>query len=192
MHGRFSASSPDDGRHQLHAVVGRRRIAARQFALAARPCRRIAPQPPGPGLPLQAPSVNISTSGLLLTARSPRVDSDAAMEAQLGEIFLRILALHQGVGRRVHPVVEPRQQEAQRRAARQQSAAPCARPSPSGRTLVVALQQRARLGGVERLVGLEAPGVQADRHVVGEGSRCRRSRSRSAPTAVVQEEARCR
>ena len=32
------------------------------------------------------------------------------MEAQLGEVFLRVLALHQRVGRRVHPVVEPGQQ----------------------------------------------------------------------------------
>jgi hypothetical protein len=33
------------------------------------PRRRIAPQPPGPGLPLHAPSVKISTSGSL-TIRS--------------------------------------------------------------------------------------------------------------------------
>ena len=51
-----------DRGHQLHAVVGGGRLAAAQLLLAARRSVRIAPQPPGPGLPEQAPSVQISTS----------------------------------------------------------------------------------------------------------------------------------
>ena len=50
---------PLDHRHQLHAVVGGGVLAAGQF-LFMPPLRRIAPQPPGPGLPEQAPSVKMS------------------------------------------------------------------------------------------------------------------------------------
>ena len=50
-----------DGRHQLHAVVGGGGLAAGELALLARPspsrATSTAPQPPGPGLPEQAPSV---------------------------------------------------------------------------------------------------------------------------------------
>src|SRR5580693_6171741 len=74
------------------------------------PMRRIAPQPPGPGLPLHAPSVKISTSGLsLMIRRSQAVIPErrrAAVETQIGEVLERILALHQRVGRRMDPVVK--------------------------------------------------------------------------------------
>src|SRR5438128_11895514 len=135
------------------------------------PIRRMAPQPPGPGFPLHAPSVKISTSALLTGPSSQAVVRDrtgAAMKAQLGEVLLRILALDQGIGRRVHPVVEAGQQEAQRRPARQQRQQRAFVLAERPHSLV-ALQQRASLGGVERLVSLEAPGIEADRHVVGEG-----------------------
>src|SRR5258708_18980542 len=49
-----------------------------QISFSCFPERRIAPQPPGPGLPLQAPSVKISTGAavpFLLTARRPRGSS---------------------------------------------------------------------------------------------------------------------
>ena len=45
-----------DRRHQLHAVVGRERLAALELLLVIAEIR-IAPQPPGPGFPEQAPSV---------------------------------------------------------------------------------------------------------------------------------------
>src|ERR1700730_2639899 len=81
------------------------------------PKRRIAPQPPGPGLPLQAPSVKISTPGPA-GVRLSGVDAigrrlgDAAMETQLSQVFERILRPHQRALRLVQPVVEPGQEEA--------------------------------------------------------------------------------
>src|SRR5438876_5058004 len=114
--------------------------------------RRMAAQPPGPGLPLQAPSVKSSTSGpCVMMGRSQPVVRErcgAAMEAQLGQILLRVLALDQGIGRRVDPVVEPGQQEAQRRAARQQRQEASLIVAELAH-LVIGLQERARLGGVE-------------------------------------------
>src|SRR5215469_17094645 len=72
--------------------------------------RRIAAQPPGPGLPLQAPSVKISTCGLSVTTRRSQSvileRCHAAVEAELRQVLLRVLAFDQGVGRCVHPVVE--------------------------------------------------------------------------------------
>ena len=41
-----------------------------EISFSCAPERRIAPQPPGPGLPLHAPSVKISTAGAL-TSRTP-------------------------------------------------------------------------------------------------------------------------
>src|SRR6266851_8985399 len=79
--------------------------------------RSTAPQPPGPGLPLHAPSVKISTSGVdAIGARS----GDAAMKAQPFEIFERILGAHQGARGLVQPVIEPGQEKPQRTAAGQQ------------------------------------------------------------------------
>src|SRR5437660_7712621 len=93
-------------------------------SLSTTPKRRIAPHPPGPGLPLHAPSVKISTPGRARGGLSG-VDAigarpgDAAVKAQLFEIFERVLGAHQGPLGLVQPVVEPGQEEAQRAAARQ-------------------------------------------------------------------------
>src|SRR5216684_1746212 len=87
--------------------------------------RSTAPHPPGPGLPLHAPSVKISTPGRARGGLSD-IDAigarpgDAAVKAQLFEIFERILGAHQSALGLVQPVVEPGQQEPQRTAARQQ------------------------------------------------------------------------
>src|ERR1700676_54005 len=87
--------------------------------------RKTAPHPPGPGLPLHAPSVKISTAGPARDGLSD-VDAisgrpgDAAVKAQPFEIFERILGAHQGARGLVQPVVEPGQQESQRTAARQE------------------------------------------------------------------------
>src|SRR5712671_5772678 len=78
--------------------------------------RSTAPHPPGPGLPLHAPSVKISTSDVDAIGARP---GDAAVKAQLFEIFERVLGAHQGALGLVQPIVEPGQQEAQRAAARQ-------------------------------------------------------------------------
>src|SRR5258708_30083639 len=72
-------------------------------SLTRSPNARIAPQPPGPGLPEQAPSVWMTTCGSLkIACRSGScIDPvvayarDGLMEAQLAVIFQRILAPHQ-------------------------------------------------------------------------------------------------
>src|SRR5712691_7879814 len=76
--------------------------------------RSTAPHPPGPGLPLHAPSVKISTSGVDAIGARP---GDAAMKAQLFEVFERVLGAHQGALGLVQPVIEPGQEETQRTAA---------------------------------------------------------------------------
>ena len=83
------------------------------------------------------------------------------------DIFQRVLRLHQRARRHVEEVDQPRQQEAQRRAARQQRQ----RILLGVRQLALAavgVEQRARLGDVEGTIDLEAPGVEADRDVIGE------------------------
>src|SRR5439155_20599074 len=86
--------------------------------------RSTAPHPPGPGLPLQAPSVKISTpdraeGGLSDIDTIGARPGDPAVKAQLFEIFELVLGAHQGALGLVQPIVEPGQQEAQRAAARQ-------------------------------------------------------------------------
>ena len=89
------------------------------------------------------------------------------MEAHLGQIFERILRRHLRPRRHVEPVDQPGQHEAQRRAARQNRQrldfGSGQRPAP-----LVAADHRHALRHVERAVGLEAPGVEADAEVVGE------------------------
>src|SRR5580700_1966304 len=84
----------------------------------------MAPQPPGPGFPLQAPSVKISTPGGA-RGRLSGIDSisgrtaDVAVKPQLLQEFQRVLWPHQRTRGLVEPVVEPGQQETQRAAARE-------------------------------------------------------------------------
>ena len=108
------------------------------------PHSRMAPQPPGPGLPEQAPSVWMTTCGSRPSAAlTPRARSAEAVvarirralvKAQLADIFERVLRLHQRAGRHVEPVDEPRQQKAQRGAARTAAAAPRIPRRESART----------------------------------------------------------
>src|SRR6266478_6483255 len=79
--------------------------------------RSTAPHPPGPGLPLHAPSVKISTSGVDAIGARPR---DAVVKAQPFEIFDGVLGAHQGAGGLVQPIIEPGQEKPQRTTARQQ------------------------------------------------------------------------
>src|SRR6266704_2406648 len=82
---------------------------------------RIAPQPPGPGLPEQAPSVWTTTRPF------PRPSVNAVIpcahnglvEAQLAIIFERVLRFDQCARRHLKPVDQPGQEETQRRAAAQ-------------------------------------------------------------------------
>src|SRR5712671_4911461 len=76
--------------------------------------RSTAPHPPGPGLPLHAPSVKISTSAVDAIGARP---GDAAVKAQLFEIFERVLGAHQGARGLVQPIIKPGQEEPQRTAA---------------------------------------------------------------------------
>src|SRR3954454_17155600 len=77
--------------------------------------RRMAPQPPGPGLPLHAPSVKISTSSI--EAVGVRI-GDAAVKPQFAQIFGRVLWADQRPRGLVQPVIQPGEQETQSAAAR--------------------------------------------------------------------------
>src|SRR5919106_6896779 len=92
--------------------------------------RSTAPQPPGPGLPEQAPSVCTSTTssagGGAAIAIPGLIEAvgagtrHAPVKAQLVQIFERILDRHQRTLDPVPPVEQPGQQEAQGGAAREQ------------------------------------------------------------------------
>src|SRR3546814_2690623 len=94
------------------------------------PNRSRAAQPPGPGLPRQAPSVKISTrspgSPLISAMTASALDAiggraaHLAMEFQLLPVFQRVLWLDHGAGHLVEPVIPPGQQKAQGRAAGEQ------------------------------------------------------------------------
>src|SRR3954471_11278433 len=78
--------------------------------------RRIAAQPPGPGLPEQAPSVWTSTTTLSGSGEAIGRDPlDAAVETELAQVLARVLGLDQRALDLVQRVVEPRHQEAERR-----------------------------------------------------------------------------
>src|SRR3979411_399357 len=81
-------------------------------SLTRSPKARIAPQPPGPGLPEQAPSVWMTTCGSLKIG-CPSVSlvdpviahtGDGLMESQLAEIFQRVLPPNQCGAALVEPV----------------------------------------------------------------------------------------
>ena len=131
--------------------------------------RRTAPQPPGPGLPEQAPSVKISTLCSFIGSIEP-VGAGAAhvlVKVQLVHVFKRVLGLDKGAGRVVQQVVETGQEEPERTAAREQGQR-LQFVGREGPHLPVGLQHEPRLGDVEGLVRLEAPGIQTDRQIVGE------------------------
>src|SRR5215813_1824870 len=89
------------------------------------------------------------------------------MESQLAGIFERILGLYQRARRDVEEVDQPCQEKAKRRAPSQQRQRVLFRP----RQLALAsigIEQGARLGDVEGMIRLEAPGIDANRNVVSE------------------------
>src|SRR5881394_1269004 len=105
--GRLSASSPliaAISSIRLLVVSGSPPDSSRSFS----PMRSSTPQPPGPGLPRQAPSVNSSTSGSLVREQLARQFEDHALGRVVGD-FLRHLEpfgkriddfSHQYLGRR--------------------------------------------------------------------------------------------
>ena len=88
------------------------------------------------------------------------------MEAHAADILGRIALHDQPAIRNGQPVIEPRQHEAQRRAARQnrQRSLLVATERPHR---LIASKQRRPLGQVEGKILLEAPGVEAGGDVVG-------------------------
>ena len=117
-HGRVSASSAAIAAHQLHAVVGGQRLAAAKLLLVAAGAQDRAP----------AAGAGIARAGAVGPDRDARRHAqpavvaradDALVEAQLDEIFERVLRRDHGARRHVEPVDQPGEHEAQRRAARQ-------------------------------------------------------------------------
>src|SRR6478672_3248284 len=130
------------------------------------------PQPPGPGLPEHAPSVWITTFGFSLKSSvlpEPivAIRLHLAMESQLAQIFVRVLALDQSFAVGVEPVIGAGEQEAERGTAgkRRQCGNLVCRERPHA---LIGLEKGPRLGDVEARVGLKAPGVEADGDVVSE------------------------
>ncbi|GAB2286248.1 hypothetical protein Dimus_020668 [Dionaea muscipula] len=168
--GRVSASSASAAAvssMRLLVVTG----SAPDNSFSASPKRRIAAQPPGPGLGLQPPSVQISTTwrGFALPVSSD-IGGDPrgmAVEAQLAQIFNRVFRRHQSAFRHIEPVVEAGQQEAHRRTLRQnrQRRDLGLRQGADG---LIGRDERAALGHVKGAVGLETPGIKADGEVIGE------------------------
>src|SRR5512144_2608434 len=83
---------------------------------------KITPQPPGPGLPEQAPSVWITTFGFSLKSSvlpEPivAIRLHLPVESQLAQIFVRVLALDQSLAVGVEPVIGAGEQESERRTA---------------------------------------------------------------------------
>src|SRR5512141_2722933 len=86
-------------------------------SLRCEPDSRITPQPPGPGLPEQAPSVWITTFGRSAMSRPKAVIAvglHALVEPQLAQIFVRVLCLHQGIRIGVDQIVGAGQKESER------------------------------------------------------------------------------
>ncbi|QTK79384.1 hypothetical protein AT6N2_C1678 [Agrobacterium tumefaciens] len=89
------------------------------------------------------------------------------MEPQLAQIFQRVFLHHQRAFRRRQPVIKARQEETQRRTARQKRQRFELRFAERPYRLIT-FQQRLALGDVVSAVLFEAPGVEADRHVISE------------------------
>src|SRR4051812_13424741 len=98
--GRFSASSA-----RIAASISMRLLVVRDSppdsSFSCGPERMIAPQPPGPGLPLQAPSVKISTSvnvgsgGLEAVGELEDHSLDDALALDLGDVEMLAQAIDQ-------------------------------------------------------------------------------------------------
>src|SRR5262249_13827176 len=131
---------------------------------------KIAPQPPGPGLPEQAPSVWMITRAPLTSSALDSIVAralDRLVEPQLAPVLERVLGPYHRARRDVEPIDQARQQEPQ--------GSPAREPRKRGTfcfvqwpQFAVGLQQCTPLRYVERMVGLEAPRIETNREVVGE------------------------
>src|SRR5580658_3479131 len=116
LHGRFSASNAAAAAvssMRLLVVLGSAPLSSRSWPRV----RRMAPQPPGPGFGLQPPSVQISTWSR--GSDAPRGSDSIGMlvgrrhvEAQPAQILDRVFSGDQRARRRVDPVVQAGEQEA--------------------------------------------------------------------------------
>src|SRR5579883_789366 len=89
------------------------------------------------------------------------------MEAQFLQIFERILRPHESARRAVEPIVEPRQEETQRTAPRQERQRFELRRGDRPHR-AIARQHEPRLGDIEAAIAFETPGVETDGNVVSE------------------------
>src|SRR6478672_3119097 len=135
------------------------------------------PQPPGPGLPEHAPSVWITTFGFSLKSSvlpEPivAIRLHLAMESQLAQIFVRVLALDQSFAVGVEPVIGAGEQEAERGTAgkRRQCGNLVCRERPHA---LIGGEKAPPLGVFEARVGQKARGLEEEGDVeselVGEG-----------------------
>src|SRR5260221_763770 len=124
----------------------------------------MAPHPPGPGLPLHAPSVKISTSDIDPISAGT---GHPTVKPQLPYKLSRILRLHQRACSLVEPVVEPRQQEPERAAAGKERQGVDLGSVKLPHFAVLA-DEKTRLRDIEAQIWLETPGIKADCNVVGE------------------------
>ena len=128
-----------DRRHQFHAVVGGVRLAAVEFLLAGRRSAGSRPSRPARDCPSRRRRCRSRRASLI----RPRGRSRAALvhrlvEAQLAEIFERVLRPHQRAGRHGQPVV---------RAASAGSAAPRRAPASAAPRISAADERaHARVG----------------------------------------------
>ena len=167
---------------RLLVVAGFRPVNSRSCPLN----RRMAAQPPGPGLGLHPPSVQSHLDGFPLIvhrrARSvPTDESEAGAHTPLGPC---VSPAHPGACSPSHTSGSAR------------TGSPPPGTAPAARALRgrqppprrVGAQQRPRLGHVERQIRLEAPGVQAHRHVVGQDIGCREIKIDQARQPSIEKE----
>ena len=112
---------------------------------------------------------------------------DALLEAQLADIFERVFWLDERALRHVEEIDQPRQKETQGRAARQQRQRVLLGVRKLARA-AIGVEQRARLGDVEGMIGLKSPGVEADRDVIGEDVVAGERKVDQARKLVAEEE----
>ena len=173
VHGRFSASSAEIAAissMRLLVVCG---LAALELLLLVADSAGSRPSRPVRDCPSRRRRCGSMTCGPLVTRRPSRRCRSRARSrspggsAACGNIRADLFGRTSAPSRHVEPVDQPGQQESQRRAAREQRQGLELR-GESGRAAGIARQQVAALGDVVGMVGLEAPGVEADRDVIGE------------------------
>src|SRR5215469_10940517 len=112
---------------------------------------------------------------------------DAAVEAQLLQVFDGVLGPDEGPRRVVEPIVKARQQKAERTAACQKRQRRKLRRRERPDRAIVR-KQRPGFGDVEAAVILEAPGVETNGKIVGEEISAREVEVDDAGNALAAKE----